>query len=289
LAVLALLWWVDLRELRVEGGNPPALYWTLARLFGYGFGLPVMRGLAVPWALAFAVALAFGLRPLRRAGDPLWIAVAVTTVAAPALTLLLLRPDVVAVRYFLVPIAFCLLLLSVAAAPVLERAGPARVAVVAALAALTAGNAFHTARFFEYGRGGYHQALAWMVSHTEGDRIVVGSDHDFRNGLVLHFYARGLPPGRTLDYRPRNAWPEGGTEWFVTHRPDRPEHTPEELVLPGGARYRLEADFDHASLSGFYWALYHRVPGEPGASRSRTTTPNPRPRKGSAPRRTTGR
>ena len=275
LLVLAVLWWVDLRELRVEGGNPLAPYWLVSRLFGYGFGLPVLRVLAIPYALLFLLALGFGLRNLKQRGDPLWLGVAVTAWLAPVLTLLLLRPDVVAVRYFLVPIAFCLIALAVVAGPVLRRPGAPRSVVVALIGLLILGNGFHTFRFFQDGRGGYSAALALMAERSPGGRIEVGSDHDFRNGSVLRFYARYLPPSKRLDYRPRNQWPPGGPDWLVIHRPERPAHSRDRLELPGGERYRLEAEFDHAALSGFYWAVYRNAAPRELGLRSSTTTPKP--------------
>jgi len=77
---------------------------------------------------------------------------------------------------------------------------------------------------------------------------------------VLRFYARLLPPGRTLDYRERDRWPEGGPEWIVIHRLARPAHPLPEISFDAAGPYRLAAEFDHAPLSGFYWAVYRRVP-----------------------------
>ena len=97
-----------------------------------------------------------------------------------------------------------------------------------------------------------------MAERSPGGRIVVGSDQDFRNGIVLRFYARLLAPGKSLDYRERTRWPAGGPEWIVTHRRFRPIRPLPEIAFDGAGRYQLVADFDHAGISGFYWAVYRR-------------------------------
>ena len=46
LLLFAALYLVDLRWLRVGGGEPLDLAWLTARTVGYGFGLPVLPALA---------------------------------------------------------------------------------------------------------------------------------------------------------------------------------------------------------------------------------------------------
>ena len=52
------------------------------------------------------------------------------------------------------------------------------------------------------------------------------------------------------------------------HRAERPARTAAALTDTDGHRYSLFADFDHAAISGFYWALYRN-------DRSSTTVPKP--------------
>lgn len=272
LLCLAALWWVDLRWLVVGGGNPTDYAALLARTAGFSLGLPVSLAGALLGGLSFAVVLVLGLRLLHRADDDRWILYGVTIALAPAVVLGSLRPDVVAVRYFLVGLAFWLLLLAFLLGR-LARAGAAgRLAALAVLAIFVVGNAGHIAAFVEHGRGGYREALLFMARETEGPRVSVASDHDFRNGMVLNFYRRVLPPDKTLVYHPRNRLPRGGAEWRVVHAPARPPRTPARISDGAGHGYALAAEFDHAAISGFYWAVYRR---ESGAPRSRITTPKP--------------
>lgn len=282
IGVLALLYAVDLRLLVVGGGNPTDLANLAARCFGFAFGAPVVRSLALPYAALAAAGLAAAARARARRGDDSWIGDAVTIALAPALVFAAFQPEVIAVRYFLIGIALALLLLADWMAAGL-RAGGWRRAVAAALGlAFLAGNAVHIVAFLEHGRGGYRAALRTMAEHSRGPEIRVASDHDFRNGTVLRFYARELPPGRRLVYFPRDRQPPGGPEWWILHRAQRPAHMPARIRDAAGNTYALFAEFDHAAISGFYWALYRNV-------RASTTVPKPRPEKGSAPNAATRR
>jgi hypothetical protein len=259
LACLALLYWVDLRELQVGGGPTLDLPWLLSRTIGFTFGLPAQRELAALYAALGALVLGLGLRLLARAGDDLWLCFLITILLAPLLVIATLRPDVLAVRYFLIGIVFTLLLAAFLLAQALRAGGASRAVALAALAVFLVGNGLHTMRFLEQGRGGFLAALLTMAERTQGARIVVGSDHDFRTGTVLRFYASRLPASQTLDYRPRDRWPPGGPEWLILHRAERPARTRDRLVLDSGERFRLVAEFDHAAISGFYWGLYRKL------------------------------
>lgn len=267
IVALSLLYLVDLRALFVGAGNPTDLAALAARTFGFAFGAPVVPSLAPLYAGIAGAALAAGARVRARRGDDSWVGDAVTIALAPLLVFVLLQPDVIAVRYFLIGIAFALLLFADLLAAGLRAGGGRR--LLAALAGLLflAGSASHDAAFLEYGRGGFRAALFTMARADESPAIRVASDHDFRTGSVLRFYARELPGDRTLAYLPRDARPPGGAEWMILHRAQRPERAATRLADAAGNGYALVAEFDHAAISGFYWALYRNV-------RSSTTVPN---------------
>ncbi len=252
---LLWLWWVDLRFLVIGGGNPSDVPALAARTLGFGLGLPVERALALPYvALAGGIAgVAARLRV--REGDASWV-LPVVGIAAPLAAFSVLQPDVIAVRYFLIALALLLLLLADLLAHLARSHGARRAIALGLLALFVVGNAAHIAAFLERGRGGFRDALFSMAEATEGARIVVGSDHDFRNGEVLRFYARGLPEDKRLVYLERGHWPKRGPEWIVTHGAARPESLRREIRDGRGNRYALFAEFDHAAISGFYWALY---------------------------------
>ena len=82
---LAALYWVDLRQLVVDGGPAFEPAWFLARLFGYGFGLPNAPSVAWLYSAVYAVLLGLALRRLARQGDELWLLLLVAIVLAALL------------------------------------------------------------------------------------------------------------------------------------------------------------------------------------------------------------
>lgn len=258
LLAFAALWFVDLRQLAVGSGPSAAADWLAARTVGFALGLPVAPEFGLPWALLAALIVGAGLRLLAKRGDPAWAGLAVAIVVAPALVVGWLRPDVVAVRYFLIGIALSLLLAALLLADALRAGGARRALAVGALAVFALGNGVHLARFGEHGRGGYRAALNRLAAETSGPILEVGSDHDFRVGSVLGFHARELPADKRLVYLPRPQWPPEGPEWMILHRQERPG-APEPFLVSQSARYALVDEFDHAAISGYYWLLYRNT------------------------------
>ncbi len=257
LALLCGLYWVDLRALVVGGGNPTDLRLLVVQSVGFALGLPISRALALPYGALALVLVGAGLALRARAADASWIQALVTIGRAPIALFAALRPEVIAERYFLIGIAFALLLCADLAAAGWRAGGVRRALAGIALLAFAIGNASYIQAFALHGRGGFRAALLEMAARTTGPRIEVGSDHDFRNALVLSYYARELPAGKQLVYFPRARWPQGGPEWLIRHAAQRPP-APAAVFAAGGGRYRLAAEYDHAAISGYYWAIYHR-------------------------------
>lgn len=257
LAALALLWWVDLRFLRVGGGEPLDLAWLTARTVGYGLGLPAFSSAAPVLAALALLVVGAGVWNLARRGDDWWLGLLIAIVVAPTLVITWFDPAVLAVRYFLIGIQLTLLLVAWLAADAMRSGGAPRVIAVAVLALTSAMHLVHVARFIEHGRGGYSAALARMASESDGP-IVVGSDHDFRVGRVLAYHARTLEHPERLQYRSADDWPEGGPDWLVVHRQETPTR-PHPWVDAGTTRFQLVATYEHAAISGYAWLLYRNA------------------------------
>lgn len=258
LLAFVVLWLVDLRQLKVGGGPAPVLDWLAARTVGFSFGLPVEPEFGIAWALLALAVVGAGLWHLAKRADPAWTGFAVTIVIAPLLVLGWIRPDVLAVRYFLIGIAFSLLLAALLLAKAIRAGRLGRALAVALLGVFAVGNGVHLARFAEHGRGGYRAALDTLASQSRGAVLEVGSDHDFRVGAVLGFHARTLPPDKRLLYRTRRQWPHYGPEWMILHRQERSK-APATFLVDESRRYALVAEFDHAAISGYYWILYRNA------------------------------
>ena len=77
--------------------------------------------------------------------------------------------------------------------------------------------------------------------------------------LVLHFFSAYTPPGRALVYGGPASRPAATDEWYIAHI-EREGLTPVAAIQDAaGRRFELANVCRHAGLSGFDWAVYHRV------------------------------
>jgi hypothetical protein len=210
------------------------------------------------WA-AYAVCLiAVGLHLLRRERSDDAIFFVTALVLAPAAILSVYHARFLEVRYFFVLLPFVWLL----AARTLAHArasGPAgRVIVPIMLTASIVGNGVHVVTMLSEGRGHYARAVATMSALTPAQDIVVGSDQDFSNRLILDYYAEAIAPDRRLTYV---SAAEGGRvpQWFITHTFDISAARPPTLVTTAkGETYTWVQSFPYGGLSGCNWFLYQR-------------------------------
>ena len=95
--------------------------------------------------------------------------------------------------------------------------------------------------------------------------IRVGSDHDFRVGLVLQFFAAYLPPGRAFGVSGALVGDHGFAR--VADLAQRGKALRAPAIVRGPTRHALRARalFPYGGLSGVHWCFYRRVgpPREP--------------------------
>ena len=104
-------------------------------------------------------------------------------------------------------------------------------------------------------------ALISIARQTEGEAISIGSDHDFRNKMIVDYYSRYLPPGKKVAYVPGTGTrPEAAPEWLIVHRlgADPPSPPAPRFLLPNGSGYVFKEVFPSSTPSGFWWFLYRK-------------------------------
>lgn len=238
---LAALWlfWIDIRHLTIGGGTQEHPF---AAAFGLAVGLPetgVLGGLVTLGLLAA------GWRSLRR--ESLFYLIALFL--SPALFLLVLHPQTLFPRYFLVSIVFFLIFLAQWLGGLYPRR---RGLYFTVLLLLCAGNGFKIARFLEYGRGRYAEAVDYMISQAGGAPVTVGSDHDFRNPMVLQFYLRRAKTDAVIRYSSQGA--NELPDWRLAHTFDVGAEP-----APRDGPYVFVKAFRHGGLSGWTWFLYRKA------------------------------
>jgi hypothetical protein len=211
---------------------------------------------------AFAVVVAFCVEIFLewKEDDRRWPFFA-AIVLAPLGVVLLLRPPLLYPRYFLVCVPFLLLLLSRLLVRLFRSGEASRALFAGALFLLLLGNTAGLARLLTLGRGHYLEGVLYMARHSRSPTIRVTSDHDFRNGMLLDFYAQEAPRGIRFDYVSLGARTPASPEWLIRHSRDPDAAMPERIRLHGGGVYVLARICPFwGGLSGFSWFIYRLVP-----------------------------
>jgi hypothetical protein len=207
--------------------------------------------------------------------DDRWIFYA-AVIVVPLAVIAIQRPEQLYVRYFIISVAVSLVLLSSGYAALLRRAVAGRGIGLTLLAIFVAGNAVNTVNLLRFGRGQYVAALRFMEKNSGGREVVITSDHDFRNSMLVDYYKRYLArpdyirymdgPALDAEYIHANG-ASLGAEWLILHRFDLREQ-PERVTDHFGNNYQLMTIYRYSDLSGWNWLLYHNLNRPPVAAQS---------------------
>ncbi len=88
-----------------------------------------------------------------------------TVVIFPLLLIIVRGSNVIYTRYFIIAIAFLLLLCSFFLAALCRQGWRGRAVFILLLAGYLAANGWQTMRLFTYGRGQYREAIRFLVEH----------------------------------------------------------------------------------------------------------------------------
>jgi Dolichyl-phosphate-mannose-protein mannosyltransferase len=250
---------ITLRHTRIAGGPPFDLSQLLSQTVGYAVGGPQAGWPA--WTVGFLVLVAVlgAILWLWRRGDDRWAFYLTASVVSPTLMLLAGRPHVLFVRYFIISATFSFLAASHALAHLVRKGGLARLGAVVLLSAFAFGNALHVVRLVRLGRGHYRDAVLYMAERTSGPLVTVASDHDFRNGTTLDYYARFLPSDKRLVYVPQAEYAHRCAEWLIVHGREASLPVRPDIQDVFGNRFALTRSWPSGELSGMWWHLYRRV------------------------------
>jgi hypothetical protein len=266
-ATLSLLFYlVAIRGMELGGGEPYDFVPLLVKTASYMVGGPGEGAVAWIAAMLAGAAICACLLALVRRRDEHWFFLAVI-IAAPVLLIAIKRPEQLYVRYFVVSVAFVLVLVASGLADLLRRRSTGLLIGITLLALFTLGNAINTANLLRFGRGQYRAALRFIEGQSRDHDLFLTSDHDFRNAMLVNYYKRYLErPGRARyldgaaleeEYAATNGWPRG-PEWLIVHRFDLREK-PDRLEDIYGNLYEIICIYRYSDLSGWNWLIYHNL------------------------------
>jgi hypothetical protein len=257
LLFLTAFYVLDIRRLTGISGTPASLLRSCVSVPAWAMGSPSHAAAQLAAGIVAAAILVVGMWGLRRDRLDLCVFFLGAIVVFPVLLVVLRGSDVIYARYFIVAIAFLLLLFSFVLGWLYERGPGGKAACAGLLALFVTVNGLHAASLFEHGRGRYSEATRYITEHSERSPVTVGGDHDFRVAPVLEFY--GLGKDGSSAYYPQDDWPPRGPEWVVCHKESFEEPTPPTREFVDGRRneYEFVKSFPSAPLSGLHWFLYH--------------------------------
>jgi hypothetical protein len=260
----ALMFYVHIRH--IPSGTGPILSYALVLFnamsvafggFEFEGGHPYQNVFSGIVVAGLALATVVELFLLWRKKERVWILYVTAIIGAPALTLAVMQPRVVFIRYFMVSILFLYLTLAGFIARVYGRGMAGKTVCAVFLALYCIGQMQYLVRFHSDGRGDYLAAMRHMASSTPGRTVTISSDNLFRNGLVIDYYQRFF---KDKQFSHGRFFGLGRLpEWWLLHSFDR-RRRPEDTFWVGEHRYQLEAAYPHTAISGWSWFVYRRHP-----------------------------
>jgi hypothetical protein len=256
------LYVTNVQGLTVGGSTSQSVARLILASFSLASGGPEAGALAVVFASATTAIWIAGIRVFVRTGSDRWVFYLALTLILPVFLASLPHREYQHVRHLLLGVVFFLLLAAHLLAWLWRRGAAGRALYAVLLAGFLAGNVYQTARLLRVGRGSYRAALETILAESRTLPATIGSDHDFRNGMLFKYYKAKVSSPKDLYYHTMGNRPPLGPEWLILHDP-QPGFRPEPSVVDGrGNRYRLAHVWPHAGLSGWTWAVYHNLRAE---------------------------
>src|SRR5262245_3245068 len=244
------------RDMVVGGGSPSTNWDVIMQAATLLFGFPENVFFGCLGVLCVIAVLVAGSYTLYRNRDEQWLFFCLVLVVAPMLMLIFARSELLYVRYLILCFPFFYLLLSYLLCHGYRLSKTARAGLIAAVVLMLAGQTQKLVSLIELGRGSYRAALARILENSPEGVVRIGSDHDFRNRLLVEFYAPSLAGSHTIRYVPRTEWQREQPDWILTHSGEASYQPPPDIVVPGVGAYHFFAAYRFSGLSGWNWFLY---------------------------------
>lgn len=195
---------------------------------------------------------------LKRQNDHQWALYLLGIFIIPLLAIIALRPPSLFPRYFIPSIILSYLLIARSFAELLRSK---KVISCGFVVLFMSGFVFGSIRqgqiFAQFGRGQYQQAIEYMVANSEGPVVNIMGEHDFRNEMMLTYYASYVPGAEKIHYfRPAKAKELNvKPDWYLVHSLDYGQSASPKLQV-GDREFKLVKISMYSGLSGWTWLIY---------------------------------
>ena len=256
--VAGCLYLFFIRGMAIGGGPETTVASAVISTLSIIAGGPLYDDGALIAALLVLIMLGIGFVRLWQYDRAMAACYATIIFVAPASVLFVTGHQLIYPRYFLIPVAFALLLIGNALAGLWTSRWVERSIPIGLIVVFLIGNGWWTALLLIHGRGDYSHAMTWMAQNGNNP-ATISSDHDFRNGLMFAYFSTQLwPTDPPLQYVDQSTVPSQGTDWVIRHNFEGDPPHPKFITDSFGNGYRLERTFRHQSLTGWNWWIYRR-------------------------------
>lgn len=248
-----LLWAVDLRYLRIGGGDEAKLGQVISEAILATYNLPAYWPRAAAFGLLLLV-VGWGAKPALagRARPLIFFGFAF---CAPALVFVIRPPLVLAPRYFLIAAAFLLLMTARMLAAWLRAKGAWRIGAYACLGLFVLAGVGQIRSFLRDGRGHYAAGARYLLEHSTETPLVFGADMPFRHFVMLDFYMGNASRQRSIQVFDKDGL-EQRARWILTHDVSIPPAPAPKKITASGHAYSWVASYPYSRLSGWNWHIY---------------------------------
>ncbi len=249
-------------SIHVAGGPQGSRLEVLLNSLSVPFGAPELSPsnpesglLSLIVALSAAGMLCWQLNSLIRSHNSMAWFYAVLVFAVPILLVVVFEPQVFVLRYVLPSIFFAYFLFVQFLAELFEHSTQGKALSLCLILLFIVGNERFIVQLLAEGRGNYIEALQFVADHSAEEKIAIGGDQDFRNGLLVDYYAHQAGLEKRITYVPGQFPKASEAAWIILETQDQfalPEHhIPDSDLL-------YARTFESAALSGARWFLYCR-------------------------------
>jgi len=262
--LIFLIWfyWIFISHIVNTGGIERALIPALHETFAYTFGFLLKEYYAPLIIIGCALVGLISLFLLGREKQSFKIFYLTSIVISPTLLLIIYSniKTLNNVRFFLISDLLYIVLISNFFAWLWRKKRIGQFLCICMMMIFVCGQFHYVTRFIKYGRGRYIKTLEYIVKHSNGEKVTVGSDHDFRNGTVILYYKPRIKNGHLIRYINKEEWKGSVPRFYLEHVIGQFKTRTTYLQDTYGNRYKpLKVFPNDGGLSGWHWYLYERL------------------------------
>jgi hypothetical protein len=261
LPLLSIITWYlfFIRYIQIGGGAIFPKFEVILRTVTYLFGAPNISPFPLCSLIAMLIIVLGGTISLEYHNKTQGLFFLCALIISPVFLIVIIKPEILYFRYFIVCFPFFYLLLSYSLCKCFKLWSKPYKFLLALFIILTiAGQSKRIYFFLALNRGNYSSALEYILKKSSSSPITVGSDHNFRNGTLIDFYAPLISKNKKLLYVDQAKWNKNPPEWIILHRLELSYKPPEKYSEMKSVSYRLEGEYRYSGISGWNWFLYRR-------------------------------